>query len=133
MSRLAHSAVQTIAMVLVVGCQAAGPESGDRPWREKFGVPREGFASTGSNPYFSVEPGFQQVYEGKDHGKAAGLTITVLDETLKVDDVETRVVEERETAGGALKEVSRNYFAIDKETNDVYYFGEDVDNYADGR
>jgi Concanavalin A-like lectin/glucanases superfamily len=52
------------------------------------------------------------------------LTITVLNETKMVDGVETRVVEERETKGGKLKEVSRNYFAISKRTNDVFYFGE---------
>jgi hypothetical protein len=28
--------------------------------------------------------------------------------------------------------VSRNYFAIDNKTNDVYYFGESVDIYRDG-
>src|SRR5262249_52063806 len=30
-------------------------------------------------------------------------------------------------------EVSRNYFAISKRTNDVYYFGEDVDVYKAGK
>jgi hypothetical protein len=41
----------------------------------------------------------------------------------------TRVVEEREWEDGKLKEVSRNFFAICKETQDVFYFGEDVDIY----
>ena len=61
------------------------------------------------------------------------MIITVLDETRMVDGVETRVVEERETKGGNLIEVSRNYFAISKRTNDVFYFGEDVDIYKDGK
>ena len=47
--------------------------------------------------------------------------------------METRVVEERETKGGQLIEVARNYFAISKRTNDVFYFGEAVDMYKDGR
>ena len=59
--------------------------------------------------------------------------ITVLDDTEFVDGVSTRVVEERETQGGALVEVSRNFYAIDRVTKDVYYFGEDVDNYQAGR
>jgi hypothetical protein len=59
--------------------------------------------------------------------------ITVLDETRNVGDVETRVVEERETSGDTPLEVSRNYFAIDKRTGDVYYFGEDVDTYKHGK
>jgi hypothetical protein len=61
------------------------------------------------------------------------LTITVLDETKTVDGVETRIVEERETKDGKLTEVSRNFFAISKRTNSVYYFGEDVDIYKDGK
>ena len=61
------------------------------------------------------------------------MTITVLNETKMVDGVETRVVEERETKAGRLAEVSRNYFAISKRTNDVFYFGEDVDIYQDGK
>jgi hypothetical protein len=47
-----------------------------------------------------------------------------------VDGVKTRIVEERETEGGKLAEVSRNYFAFDKTTHDIYYFGEDVDMYS---
>ena len=61
------------------------------------------------------------------------LTITVLNETKNVDGVETRVVEEREVAAGQIVEVSRNYFAISKRTTEVFYFGEDVDMYKDGR
>lgn len=56
----------------------------------------------------------------------------MLDETKLVDGVETRVVEEQ-TKDGKLVEVSRNYFAISKRTNSVYYFGEDVDIYEDGK
>jgi len=61
------------------------------------------------------------------------LIITVLPETRVIDDVETRVIEERESADGQLVEVSRNYYAIAKKTHDVYYFGEDVETYKDGK
>jgi hypothetical protein len=61
------------------------------------------------------------------------LVITVLEETKVVDGVTTRIVEERETEGGQLIEVSRNYFAVDVATGDVYYFGEDVDMYKNGK
>jgi hypothetical protein len=57
----------------------------------------------------------------------------VLDETKRVDGVETRVAEERGIKNGKLDEVSRNYFAISKRTNSVFYFGEDVDNYKNGK
>jgi hypothetical protein len=84
---------------------------------------------TGRNPYFILEPGYRLVLEeGKEQ-----LVITVLDETKMVDGVMTRLVEERETKAGALVEVSRNYFAINRRNNDVYYFGEEVDIYQAGR
>jgi hypothetical protein len=43
-----------------------------------------------------------------------------------VAGIETRVVEEREIEDGKVKELSRNYFAICRRTNSVYYFGEDA-------
>ena len=61
------------------------------------------------------------------------LAITVLDETKEVDGVTTRVVEEREWRNEELIEVSRNFFAIDEQTKDVFYFGEDVDMYQGGK
>ena len=56
----------------------------------------------------------------------------MLEDTLTVDGVETRVVEERETEDGELVEVSRNYFAVCTENGSVFYFGEDVDDYENG-
>ena len=47
-------------------------------------------------------------------------------------NVWTRVVEERETENAELVEVSRNFFADCAPMHDVYYFGEDVDDYEDG-
>lgn len=42
------------------------------------------------------------------------------------------MVEERETVGAALTEVSRNFFAISRRTGSVYSFGEEVDTYENG-
>jgi hypothetical protein len=61
------------------------------------------------------------------------LTVTILRETQQVDGVATGILEERETKNGKLVEVSRNFMATDKNTGDVYYFGEDVDNYKNGK
>jgi len=104
-------------------------ESEEDEWTSDFSFEKEFLTSTGKNPYFVLEPGYQLVLE---EGKET-LTITVLNEVKVVDGVETRVVEERETKNGELVEVSRNYFAISKRTNSVYYFGEDVDIYKDGK
>src|SRR2546428_105994 len=102
---------------------------GSGTWATVFLTEPGELACAGRNPYFILEPGYSLVLEGGN----ARLTITVLNEVKKIDGVETRVVEERETKGGQLVEVARNYFAISKRTNDVFYFGEDVDMYKDGR
>jgi len=98
-------------------------------WTTEFPIDKQELASTGRNPYFVLEPGHYLVLRGGD----VELTITVLTETKMVDGVQTRVVEERETKAGKLFEISRNYFAISKRTNDVFYFGEDVDMYKGGK
>ncbi len=99
-------------------------------FQDNFNVEKTTLADKGSNTYMILKPGYKlTLSDGKDT-----LTITVLDETKMVDGVRTRIVEERETKGGRLDEVSRNYFAVDKATGDIYYFGEDVDIYdAEGK
>jgi hypothetical protein len=126
---MARKRLITVATLLLF---TLGAEKKDG-WQDTFNVPKENFVSTGKNPYFILEPGYQMSFEGKDEGKPATLVITVTNDTKKVDGVETRIVEERETLGGKLVEVSRNYFAIDKQTSDVYYFGEEVDMYKNGK
>ncbi len=90
------------------------------------------FVNVGRNPFFILEPGHQSILEGDDDGVPVLKTVTVLDKTRLVDGVETRVVEEREFEDEELIEESRNYFAICEETNNVIYFGEEVDIYEDG-
>jgi hypothetical protein len=97
-------------------------------WQEEFSLEERELVPTGRNPFFVLEPGFQMSLEGGSEK----LVITVLDETKVVDGVVTRVVEEREWKNGEIVEVSRNFFAICKETSDVFYFGEEVDMYKDG-
>ena len=102
-------------------------------WQETFAVDTKELATEGASTYFVLKPGYQATYEGKEGGKPARLVITVLPEVETVGGVQTRVVEEREWHGGELIEVSRNFFAIHPKTGDVYYFGEDVDMYKNGR
>lgn len=98
-------------------------------WSSDFSAEKEFLASRGRNPYFILEPGYQLVLEGGNER----LVVSVLNETKMVDGVETRIVEERETKNDKVVEVSRNFFAISKRTNSVYYFGEEVDDYKDGK
>src|SRR3981189_2098747 len=47
-------------------------------------------------------------------------------------EVEALIMEDRETINGQLEEVALDYFAQDDDGT-VYYLGEDVDNYKDGK
>ena len=127
-----------VVLLLVVGCIAmhsdkkaqnkVSSQHSDN-WVKEFGIEKRNLATTGENKYFVMQPGFQLMIESEDEK----VTITVLDETKEIGKITTRVIEEREEKDGKLAEVSRNYFAICKDTGDVFYFGEDVDVYKDGK
>ncbi len=102
-------------------------------WTKPFDPAQRDFSSTGKNRFFILQPDYQLVLEGKEDGKSVRLVISVLKKTEKVGNMETRIVEEREFADGKLIEVSRNFFAIDKKRQDVFYFGEAVDIYKNGK
>ena len=111
--------------------EEAGSEDAD--YTSSFRAVDCNFTSVGRNPFFVLEPNYQLVLSGEEDGEAAAqITITVLNETREVNGTETRVVEERETTNGELSEISRNFFAICEETNSVFYFGEEVDDYENG-
>lgn len=113
--------------------QAFTQEARDSTWKDDFLIDKLTLVSKGKNPYWRLSPGRYVVLGslGPDGGEF--VVITVLNETETVGDVETRVIEEREFEAGRLVEVSRNFFAMDKKSKDVYYFGEDVDDYEDGK
>jgi hypothetical protein len=136
------SAVLPVVAAAALFASACGaPESdfgADSSWQQEFGISECELAPTGRGQYFILEPGFRLVLEGGSQK----LAITVLDETKRitgvVDETKTsttvtaRVIEEREWKDGELVEISRNYFAICPTTKDVFYFGEEVDDYKNG-
>ncbi len=101
----------------------------DKTWAADFSLEKPDLGPTGRNPYFILEPGYVLTLADGDER----LIITVMNETRLIDGVQTRVVEERESKGGHLTEISRNFFAISKRTNSVYYFGEEVDIYKNDK
>jgi hypothetical protein len=119
----------TLAFLFSLTTSANEQRRDDRAWAADFPLEKDELTAIGRNPHFILEPGYFLVLEkGSEQ-----ITITVLNTTKKVGDVETRVVEEKESKGGKLVEISRNYYAISKRTNSVYYFGEDVDMYKNGK
>lgn len=117
----------TLSIVLALLGSAAAQTTKD--YQSVFPVDHKTLGTKGSNPWFPLTPGYQLSYQ---HGKDTD-TLTVLNETKVIDGVETRVVEDREMKNGNLVELTRDYYAIDSATNDVYYFGEDVDVYKNGK
>jgi hypothetical protein len=115
--------------VLLAGVLTLASQTGKDNWQSAFPVDKKTMGVKGSNPYFILTPGYKLSYQ---HGSDM-ITDTVLDETKVVDGVETRVVEDRESKNGQLIELTRDYYAIDSMTNDVYYMGEDVDVYKNGK
>lgn len=118
--------------------RAAGEEEPE--FTDDFLVEDCTFTTRGSNPFFSLEPCYQLVLAGVDEGVNVELFITVLDEIKEIKiildgrlrRIRTRVIEEREFMDGELFEISRNYYARCKETNNIFYFGESVCFYKDG-
>ena len=123
-----HLVAAALGVSALAACaQTTPPEA---PWARDFNADPANLSSVGRNAYFILEPGYYLVL--RDHSKNQ-VTVTVLNETKMVAGVETRVIEERELAKGKLVEVSRNYFAIDKVSQDVLYFGEQVSMYKSGK
>jgi hypothetical protein len=124
----------TVLSKLQEGDGGSVPGSGDtnqsRPaWRDRFDVNKVNLLPTGTNAFITMQPG--RVLTLK-HGIDT-LTVAILPDSQEIDGVTTGILEERETRNGQLVEISRNFLATDKNTGDVYYFGEDVDNYKDGK
>lgn len=91
------------------------------------------FTTTGRNTYFILESGYQLTLIGIEKNDTTVLVITVLKETKKIGGVETRIVEENESVNGKTVEISRNFFAFCKQTSSIYYFGEEVDIFKNGK
>lgn len=67
------------------------------------------FETSGRNQFFILEPGYQSTFENK---KGVKLVITVMNETRKIGNVETRIVEENESEKGKTVEISRNFCGL---------------------
>jgi hypothetical protein len=138
----------TRLMVTVSLALASGYVSASDQFTKQFPLASCSFIPFGGNAYFSVMPG-RQLYYSNSACVASGicdelneLWITTEHDIKRIAlptgnntsrPVFARVVEERETLGGELIEVSRNYFANCFPSRDVYYFGEDVDIYKGGQ
>jgi hypothetical protein len=134
--RIARACVATLILAAPGAAARAADEFTDR-----FDLEACTLSDAGENRYFSLEPGHRIVLEGEEDGETVRVEITVSGARQRIAftgldgerrNVRARVVEEREFVDDEIVEVSRNFFARCAETNDIYYFGEDVDIYEDG-
>ena len=134
--------IRRIGLSLGIASALLFPVALSAQFTTDFEIERCKFASDGrQNVYFSLNPGDQLTLEGDDDGEEVKVQITVTNQTKRITfvspngrimTVDARVVVERESVDGEIVEISRNWFARCRQTNDVFYFGEFVDNYEDG-
>ena len=90
-----------------------------------------------TNPYLPLSNLKQDIIEGTEGGKKTRVERTArpdLHKTFKIRDqsIESLVVEDRAFENGKLTEVTIDYFAQD-DNGTVYYLGEEVDEYENGK
>lgn len=84
-----------------------------------------------SNRYFSMPVGKYMAYESQTEEGIERTEVIIPGWTKTIMGVETQVFWDRVYLNDELVEDTRDYIAQDNEGN-VWYFGEDVDNYEDG-
>ncbi|HEX5096387.1 MAG TPA: hypothetical protein VFX21_10245 [Acidimicrobiia bacterium] len=90
------------------------------------------FVTAVDNPYFPLPPGARWEYEGSEDGEAQTDVVEVTDEQRTVMGVPVVVVRDTVSAKGVPTEDTRDWYAQDAEGN-VWYFGEDVRNFENGK
>lgn len=138
-----RSWIRALGLAVILGLVAPVARAAEPEFTVDFDVERCKFLPSGrDNPYFSLHPGDRLTLEGDDDGEAVKVEITVTAATKDIAfttadgaavTVRSRVVEEREWIDGELVEVSRNWYSRCRQTNDVFYFGEEVDFYENGQ
>ncbi|MCC7462800.1 MAG: hypothetical protein IT480_10115 [Gammaproteobacteria bacterium] len=135
-----------VLAAVALSVAGAAPATEEPAYTDEFPLRSCSFASSGGNAYFPLQPERVSYFHNQrcvaagecDELEELWITVTERTRALSVPmgsqrlRVLARVVQERELADGELKEISRNYFASCLPNRDVYYFGEDVDIYAEG-
>ncbi|MCI0750315.1 MAG: hypothetical protein L0Y35_00600 [Flammeovirgaceae bacterium] len=91
----------------------------------------ENFVSDVTNPYFPLSVGSTFSFTGETSEGTETTEIEVLADTRIVMGIACTVIRDRVYLNGELIEDTRDWYAQDKDGN-VWYFGEEVDNYIDG-
>lgn len=124
---VATVSIVAVVVAVVVPQRTVAPQPGYGPR-----VQPAAFSTNITNPYFSLPVGRKLVYEGNAKGGRERIEILITGETKQIMGVETLVYWDRVYLNGSLIEETKDYLAQDAEGN-VWYFGEDVNDYQNGR
>jgi hypothetical protein len=91
------------------------------------------FTTNITHPYFSLPVGKKTVYASETEAGTKRLEILIPGWTYTIMGVETLAYWNRVYVNDVLLEDTRDYLAQNKQTGDVWYFGEHVDNYENGK
>ncbi len=123
--------VLIISMSLFLGVQNAhavlGPAKDYKPV-----INPSNFSTKITNTYFSLPVGLKAESRGETEDGVETIEITVPGDTKVLMGVQTLIYRDKVWLDGELIEDTKDYLAQDTEGN-VWYFGEDVNNYEDGK
>ena len=100
---------------------------------EPFDVDPAEFTTEIDNPYWPMTPGSHWVYRETDaEGTVSRVDVTVTDKTKTIMGIQARVVHDKVTEGGEVKEDTFDWYAQDGDGN-VWYLGEDTTEFENGK
>lgn len=122
------------AVFLCVGNSAFAASSVSQPDVSKYNptINPADFSTTIDNKYFSLPVGMRREYKGKTDEGIETIALTIPGDTKMVMGVKTLVYHDQVWLDGELIEDTTDYLAQHK-NGDVWYFGENVDNYENGK
>jgi hypothetical protein len=135
---LALSALLALALIALVSAPGTTSAGKKGPEAAPGGLNPADFSTTIDNPLFPLSSLGTKAFEGQETDPETGETVdvslvsTVLAKTTKVAGIQVLVLEELAYEDGVLVERALDYFAQHRDGT-VYYFGEKVSNYADGK
>jgi hypothetical protein len=133
-----HKSLVLAAALALVAASAFGQGSPPQADAGESGAPYNprinpaDFTHAITNKYYPLKPGMKASYEKKTEKGLKRTEIEVTGETKIVMGITALVVRDREYLNGELEEDTKDWVAQDKQGN-VWYFGEAVDNYENGK
>ncbi len=120
-----------ILVIIIVSCKEDDPGTKIFDMDYMSHIYPENFVGTINNQFLVLTPGSTFIYTGETEEGTERVEVEVLSETRVVMGIICVVVRDREFLENELIEDTHDWFAQDKDGN-VWYFGEEVDNYEDG-